>query len=239
MKVQKKIFKGFLRSPVAGCTVLLLLVFAFLAPTGYAQQILHYKTYHPGTGEEFNRFYCTIEKGSSGNYEVHWVLGEDGLVTEEDYILDERFETLSFRVTNIEEETDYTGEKKGSVIFIQGQYKGQKVERAMTIDERPFYYNPKIGLSAFVRTGRRNGKFWGFQNRELKVYPMKAFNKGLDVISVNGEDVEAIKVYWTVDDFRSAFFKRIYWFRASDGLYLKQTTDGGKFRELVTEEGGL
>lgn len=239
MKVQKEIFSSFLRAPVLGCAVLFLSAPLFLIPPAYAERVVHYKTYHPRTGEEFNRFYCFTKKNLSGGYQVHWVIEEGGITTEEDYTLDEYFGTLRFRVVNIDEKTDYTGERKERSIFIRGRFKGKQIERTMAIDERPFYYNPKIGLAAFVRSGEAQGTFWGFQNKELKVYPMKAVNKGIDTISVNGEDVEAIKVHWAVDDLRSAFFKRTYWFRGSDGLYLKQKTSGGKFRELISEEGGL
>jgi len=239
MKVRKKFFKDFLKAPVLGYMVFSLLVPFFLIPPAYAERIVHYKTYHPGTGEEFNRFYCSIEKNPSGGYQVHWVIEEGGMVTEEDYTLDEYFETLRFRVVNIDEKTDYMGERKEGSIFIRGRFKGERIERTMAVDEKPFYYNPKIGLTAFVQSEEDQRKFWGFQGRELKVYPMKATNEGLDRISVNGRNVEAVRVHWTVDDFRSVFFKRTYWFRGSDGLYLKQKTDGGKFRELVSEEGGL
>lgn len=237
MVVQKKIFKGFPWGPGLGSAVLsLLCVLCFAVPSADAGKIVHYKTYHPGTGEEFNLFYCSIEKNLSGGYQVHWVMKEGGAVTEEDYTLDEYFDTLRFRVVNIDEKTDYIGERKERSVLIRGRFKGERIERAMAIDDRPFYYNPKIGLAAFVRSGRKQGKFWGFQNKELKVYPMKATNEGPDTISVNGKKVEAVTVHWTVDDFRSAFFKRVYWFRESDGLYLKQKADGGKFRELVSEQ---
>ena len=239
MNVQKKIFKSSPWVSILGYAALSLLIFHFMILSAYAGQVLRYKTYHPGTGEEFNRFYCLIEGNLSGGYQVHWTVEEGGMMIEEDYTLNEHFGTLRFRVVNIKEKTDYVGERKEDLIFIHGRFKGKKVERTMTIDERPFYYNPKIGLTAFVRSGEKQGKFWGFQNKELKVYPMKATNEGLDMISVNGENVEAIRVHWAVDDFRSAFFRRIYWFRETDGLYLKQKTDGGKFRELVSEEGEL
>jgi len=239
MKDQKKNFKDFRRAPGLGYAVLSLFVSLFLISSAYANQVLHYKTYHPITGEEFNRFYYSIERNLSEGYQVHWVIEEGGVMTEEDYTLNEHFETLRFRVVNIEEKTDYVGERKERSIFIRGQFKGERIEQTMTIDERPFYYNPKIGLAAFVRSGEDQGRFWGFQNKELIVYPMKAVNKGLDMISVNGKNVKAVRVHWAVDDFRSVFFRRTYWFRRPDGLYLKQKTDGGKFRELVSEEGGL
>lgn len=239
MNVQKKFFRSFPRIPVLGYAVRSLVVFLFLVSPAYAGRVVHYKTYHPGTGEEFNRFTCSSEKNLSGGYQVHWVIEEGGRVTEEDYTLDEYFGTLRFRVVNVDEKTDYIGERKERLVFIRGRFKGEKIERTMEIDERPFYYNPKVGLAAFVCSGETQGTFWGFQNKELNVYPMKATNEGPDRISVNGKDVEAIKIHWTIDDFRSVFFKRTYWFRGSDGLYLKQKTGGGKFRESVSEEGGM
>ena len=237
MKVQKKIFNGFIRTSILVYAALSLLMVHLMALSAYAAKVVHYKTYHPRTGEEVNRFYGSTEKNLSGGYHVHWVIEEGGVTTQEDYTLDEYFGTLRFRVVNADEKTDYAGERKEDRLFIRGQFKGEKIERAMEIDERPFYYNPKIGLAAFVLSGEKQGTFWGFQNKELKAYPMKAIHGGPDTISVNGKDVEAVKVYWTVNDFRSVFFKRTYWFRGADGLYLKQRTDGGKFRELVSEEG--
>lgn len=238
MGVQKNIFQGFQQVYILRNAALSFIFLCIAILPVDAGSVLHYKTYHPQTGEITNRFYYSIEENLSGEYQVHWVIDEDGSRTEEDYVLDEQFETLRFRVVNVDDRTDYIGEQRENSIFIRGQFKGEKIERTGMIDERPFYYNPKLGLTAFVRSGKREGKFWGFQNKELKAYPMRATNKGSEVISVNGREVEAIKVYWTVDDFRSVFFKRTYWFRKSDGLYVKQKTNGGKFRELVSEDKG-
>jgi hypothetical protein len=239
MNLQKKILKSsspswiFLRA-----TLILAFLWMTMVPA-FAARVLHYKTYHPGTGEVLNRFDYSIEQNPSGGYQVHWVIEEGGIKTEEDYVLNGDFETLRFRVVNADEKTDYIGERRGNVVFIRGQFKGEKMDHGLAIDSRPFYYNPKVGLTAFVRSGRKEERFWGFQNKELKVYPMKATNGGLETISVGGRDVEVVKVYWTVDDFRSVFFKRTYWFRKSDGMYLKQESTGGTFRELVSEEGKI
>lgn len=237
MQLRKKIFKelpqAFLFKKIAVC----FLTLGVMIGPAYAARTVHYKTYHPGTGEITNRFYYSIDSNLSGEYQVHWIIDEDGTKTEEDYILDGQLATLRFRVVNVEDGTDYVGEREDDSIFVRGRFKGEKVERMMAIDERPFYYNPKIGLRAFVLSAEKEKKFWGFQNRELKVYPMKAVREGPERIVVAGQEVEAIQIYWTVDDFRSAFFKRTYWFRASDGLYIKQRSKGGTFREMVSEEG--
>ena len=126
------------------------LIASLAASPVYAGRTLHYKTYHPQTGENFNRFHCSIEEIPSGGYKVHWVTEEGEVKTEEDYVLNADFETIWWRVFEAQGKTDYAGERKGDSIFIRGVFKGSKVDNVIALDERPFYYNPKLGLLLFV-----------------------------------------------------------------------------------------
>jgi len=225
MNIRGKIFRSLLLAAFLACAV-----------PASARQVLHYRTYHPKTGEEVNRFDCVIEENPSGGYQVRWTIDEGGSVTQQDCTLGEHFDTLGFREVNASQKTDYTGERKDNQILLRGQFKGENITKDLKIDDRPFYYNPKTGLVDFVRSGEKQTRFWGFNNRDPNVHPMKAVNEGPDRISLGGKQVDVIRVYWTLDDFRSAFFKRTYWFRASDGTYVRQKSYGGTFRELVSEE---
>ena len=218
------------------CAILVSALFCLSVALVYAQKQISYKTYDPQTGEVSNRLYALVEDIPSGGYKIHWVIEGNGFKVEEDYILGPDHETLWWHVVDDQRKTDYTGERKRNEIFIDGQFSGTRIQKIIQIDKKAFYYNPKFGLVNFVRSGKEAESFWGFRQDELKVYPMKAVNKGAEIITVDGGDVEAIKVDWTVDDFRSFFFRRTYWFRKSDGLYIKQMVDGGKFRELVSEQ---
>jgi len=192
-----------------------------LAPV-YAQKQARYKTYEPKTGKVTNRFTTLVENIPSGGYKVHWVSEEGDFKIVEDYILGKDYDTLWWHVVDDQRKTEYTGERKGNELLISGLFSGIQIQKTIQLDDKAFYYNPKFGLVNFIRSEKESETFWGFRHDELKVYPMKAINKGVEVISVGGQDVEAIKVYWTVNDFRSTFFKRTYWFRKSDGLYIKQ-----------------
>jgi len=202
----------------------------------YAQKQAHYKTYDSQTGKVINRFHTLVENIPSGGYKVHWVSEEGNFKIVEDYILSQDYGTLWWHVVDNQRKTDYTGERKRNELLINGLVSGIQIQKIIQLDDKAFYYNPKFGLVDFVRSEKKSETFWGFRQDELKVYPMKAINKGVEVISVGGEDVEAFKVYWTVNDFRSIFFNRTYWFRKSDGLYVKQEVGIGKFRELVSEQ---
>ena len=232
-----KIFFNKLKFLTFGMSVTTVVVFLCLGVSlVHAQKQTHYKTYDPQTGEIINRFHALVEDAPSGGYKVHWISEEGDFKIEEDYVLGQDYETLWWHVVDDQRKTDYIGERKGNELLINVLFLGIKIQKTIQLDDKAFYYNPKFGLVDFIRSEKESETFWGFRHDELKVYPMKAINKGVEVISVGGEDVEAIKVYWTVNDFRSTFFKRIYWFRKSDGLYIKQKVGGGKFRELVSEQ---
>lgn len=216
--------------------ITVIVFFCFGVPMIHAQKQTHYKTYDSKTGEIINHFYTTVENISSGRYKVHLVREKGDFKVKEEYVLGPDHETLWWHVVDDQRKTDYIGERKGNELLIDGQFSGVQISKTIQLDGKAFYYNPKFGLVHFVRSGKKSEMFWGFRHDELKVYPMKAINKGEEVISVGGEDVEAIKVYWTVNDFRSTFFKRVYWFRKSDGMYIKQMVGDGKFRELVSEQ---
>lgn len=217
------------------CVTVVTAVLCLSLSPAYAQKQAHYKTYDSQAGRVINRFHTRVENIPSGGYKVHWVIEEGNFKIVEDYVLGENYETLRWHVVDDQRKIDYTGERKDNELLINGMVSGIQIQKIIQLDDRVFYYNPKIGLVNFVLSEKETDTFWGFRQDQLKVYPMKAINKGVEVVSVGGEDVEAIKVFWTVNDFRSIFFNRTYWFRKSDGLYVKQEAGIGKFRELVSE----
>ena len=160
------------------CAILVSALFCLSVALVYAQKQISYKTYDPQTGEVSNRLYALVEDIPSGGYKIHWVIEGNGFKVEEDYILGPDHETLWWHVVDDQRKTDYTGERKRNEIFIDGQFSGARIQKIIQIDKKAFYYNPKFGLVNFVRSGKEAESFWGFRQDELKVYPMKAVNKG-------------------------------------------------------------
>ncbi len=69
----------------------------------------------------------------------------------------------------------------------------------------------------------------------LSQYKMTAENKGVETITVGGKKVEAIQVKWGLTGLRSRFDSQTFWFRKSDGVYLKSKVSDGEFSELISE----
>ena len=71
-------------------------------------------------------------------------------------------------------------------------------------------------LFAVVRIGRRD---------KMTRLPMQAINKGEETISVNGKKVDVIKVYYSITGkFREKHFNHDYYYRKSDGVFMKKVT---------------
>lgn len=217
-----------------------LIVFCFsllFCSSSWAEKTLTYKTTHPGTGVVLQTFSARVEHLSDGGRKINWDLKENTRRVEEQYVLDAMAQTLSWQVTSVEENTDYSGARQGNILWLEGVFKGKDIKKSLRIDQDPFYVNPKFGLRAFVQSGQKTIKFWGLRSDNLSLNKMVAINQGEETVSINGQDIPAVKVEWTVAGFGSAFFKRYYWFRKSDGLYIRQEVDGGYIRELFDEKG--
>ena len=67
--------------------------------------------------------------------------------------------------------------------------------------------------------------------------PMRAVKKGTKIIVVNGKEVEAIMVYYSITGkLRGKYYNRNYYYRKSDGLFIKKEWPGGRIEELVSEK---
>ena len=209
------------------------IVFLCASPSQAAQTYFYESFTNSGTS--INTFFIRINDFILGKRKV--LLQREAQNKDiEQYVLDEDYATVSWQVTNTSVRTSYFGQREGDTIIIQGRLEGSSVNLSLTIDEKPFYFNPKLGLMQFVRSGHSKSRFWTLRHDNLDPFILEAKNKGEEVIDVNGHNTVAVRVDWTIPGWRSVFFKRTYWFRKSDGIYVKQLSNDGTVRVLIREE---
>lgn len=150
--------------------------------------------------------------------------------------LDTRYAMLHWKVVDPDEHTDYVGERKGNLLLIKGTHNNKPVDKRMKIDNLPFFTNPTIGLEEFVRTGKKKMDFRTIRPDNLSQYKMKAENQGIQAITVGGKLIAVIQVKWRLTGLRSRFYSQTYWFRKSDGVFVKSKVSRGRFSELVEEK---
>ena len=80
-------------------------------------------------------------------------------------------------------------------------------------------------------------KFWSLRRDTMTKLPMQAIRKGVETVMINGKEVEAIKIYYSITGkLRERHFNHNYYFRKSDGLFLKKEEHKGRIEVLVREK---
>ena len=155
----------------------------------------------------------------------------------DDFILDNEYSLISWRRVCPEEDTDYTCERKENLLVIKGKMNGESVDKEIELGTESLHIYPKYSLTKFVLSGMPKMKFWTLRRDQLSKLPMQAIKKGYRTIKVNGEKVEALEVYYSITGkLREKYFNHTYYYRKSDGLFLKKEEPDGRIEELVEEK---
>lgn len=162
---------------------------------------------------------------------------EDRCQMEDTFILDKNYEVNEWTRKCAEEGTEYTARLENSQLIIQGTLKNEPLEKSIDLEGKALHVHPNYTLSKFALSGEPKMKFWTLRRDELSKLPMQAINKGTETIQVNGKDVEAIKIYYSITPkIREKYYNRDFYYRKSDGVFIKKVVPKGEIQELVAEE---
>jgi hypothetical protein len=210
-----------------------LLALLLMSGSVHAEKTLFYKVYQEKSGVLPTEMSIHIGDLASDRILVQWEGKANGGKVE--HVLSSDYAVRSWNVSDPKRETEYMGERKGDTLSIKGRNRGKGIDKRMKIDGRPFFFHPALGLSEFARSGKKMLEFWTLRPDNLSEYKMKAENQGAETILVNGEQIATIRVKWGLTGVLSRFFNQTFWFRKSDGVFVKSKASRGKFTELVDE----
>lgn len=147
---------------------------------------------------------------------------------------DKNYETLSWSMTNSSQGSSLRAERKGDNIVVRGELKGHSVDKRIEVDGAPWYQATTLSFTRFALSDREEISFWTLRPGTAKAYKLKATKAGRETITMAGKQVEAVKIRLCLNGWLAPFWKSHYWFRASDGLFLRyegqtDTTDDSRF----------
>lgn len=131
--------------------------------------------------------------------------------------------------------------RKGDTISLSGQAGNKDISLCETVDDTDWYGSVLL-LKDFVLSGQESRLFYVTKPEDERLVKLKAIREAEESVTVNGHPMDTVRVRFTMPDFRSMFWSSTYWFRASDGLFVKSDeTRGGPGSpkvqvELVSEE---
>lgn len=215
---------------------ILALCFFLLGSVGqaWASDTFYYQSYHEKTKEVVNTFSIRIGELKNNQRHVWWDRKGDQVVHEE-YVLDSSWATLSWHVSIPADQTDYSGKRVGNNLFLKGKFKGEAINKELPIGKEPFYYNPKLGLRALAESKAKKMEFWAIRHDTLGHFKMVGVKKKRRMITIQGKKIEAEGIFWYAKIDIARLFKRTYWFRLSDGVFVKEIVSGDLVRALTGE----
>ncbi len=134
--------------------------------------------------------------------------------------LDGNFATVKWVNTREDGTVDvYT--RAGNRITAEVTRKGRPQTVTREIDDAPWYASMEYGLSQFFRRGEESVEFWNILPDNLKAYKMRAEVLAREIIEVAGEKTDTVKVRVTINGVPALFFHFMYWFRETDGFFVR------------------
>lgn len=147
--------------------------------------------------------------------ETHWISPHKAYLN----LCDETGDTVRWRVRY--PNGVVTAERVGNTIRIKDTRNRDSVQREVRIDKAPWFQPLSYALGRFSRSHRDSVVFWTIRPDNLKVVKLRATNLGKEEARTQTGLVPARKVSITLDGFLSHFWEAHYWFRQSDGLFLR------------------
>lgn len=156
-------------------------------------------------------------------------------VTDE-FILDKDYDLAQWRRISAEERTDFTAKREGDTLVVTGTFKGRPIKKKIPVEGKEVHIYPNYSLGKFALSGQKSMKLWSLRRDEMTLLPMTARNDGEETIKVNGKDVKAVKIYYTIEGkLREKHFNHTYYYRKPDGVFIKKKEVKGEIEELVKE----
>ncbi len=150
-------------------------------------------------------------RSESSEGDVHEVIVDDSL----------QAERWSFSRADAAE-SNLVAERRGRRIDITGILDGRSVQKTKGLeDDDPWIQSIEKSLESFVLGGDERTEFWTLQPDNLTLRKLQARRNGKEMIEVDGSHVETWKVRISLPGIGSIFWGANYWYRTSDGQFVK------------------
>ena len=116
---------------------------------------------------------------------------------------------------------DYSAVKDGKRIILKGNSGEKNINKTIKIDDNPWKQSMSYSLSEFALGKEEKITFWIVRLDKLKGAKIQAKKIEKEDIQVNEKQYNAVKVKISAPGLLSNFWHGNYWFRCSDGLFLK------------------
>jgi hypothetical protein len=136
--------------------------------------------------------------------------------------LDDSNATVSYRFASPVRGTVYAARREENELLLQGTLKGASFSRRITINANPWLESMEWSLAEYALSGSRLPLvFWVVNPFEGLAYEMQAIGESSENVMDNGQSVPAMRVRVRPAGLLAPFWSTLYWFRPTDGRFLR------------------
>ena len=140
-------------------------------------------------------------------------------------------ETLEWKMKG--PEVDIRAVRHGRSLVIQGTRQGKAYEHKQAVGELPWRQPLSFSLRPLLDGKRTDCRFWMIHPESLKVHKLFAESGPSESVSIKGREYAARRIDVSLNRWTRSFWKASYWFRASDGLFLRFEGRDGVFGDPI------
>ncbi|RAP38197.1 hypothetical protein DID80_02940 [Candidatus Marinamargulisbacteria bacterium SCGC AAA071-K20] len=130
--------------------------------------------------------------------------------------------TLKWELKNRRASSDIIVERKQNKLILSGQIGSTLFKRKVEyIDNYPWFQSLEAGAGEFLRSKKTSQIFWSLNSETLSLHQMEFNDKERVVISVDGKELEAVKIRMTFPGWRSMFWSTYFWYSFSDNKFIR------------------
>lgn len=174
----------------------------------------------------------TIHTSESGCF-IELTSETDGQPMMQTFRLDPKLDTMEWNYDAPHDRIKLNALRKGDMIRFTGTDRGEAVNKTFELDGLPWNQTFNIGLEQFVMSGKNSMIFKaiGVGGRgHLKITRFKVKRKNIETITLTTmkRPIDAVHVTISLTGLLSIFWTGKYWYRKSDGAFLRYSGKSNK-----------
>ena len=201
-------------------SILGLCLLTLLPATGFSEPLEGYR-YRQQTEDKIEYFDWLLEK--PGDFHLSAVSDSEIHRT----ALDNNLNTESWSLDNPEQQTSVKARREADRIILTGHWHGERIDKQLRIDAAPWYQAMSLSLRTFLASSQDSLEFWTLRPDKLQPLKLRVTKKELETVQIEGQPVEAQRLEVRLTGLGSLLGHSLYWFRPSDGLFLKYQGPNG------------
>lgn len=131
------------------------------------------------------------------------------------------YDTSHWQVIADDGLTNFIARRHGDAIEIDGRYKGQDINKTLSIDDAPWYQATSLSLRQLATSNESHQVFWTIRYPALTAHKVKASKQGIESVASADGPKTLMHIRLSLTGLLSPFWKSDYWFSLPEFIFYR------------------